>query len=100
MLWRLLPGKWGGFVGVLPGLGIAAAALAALVEFAWYDIATHVSAWRVLMANERFALMRPAHWVLVSGGAIFALALLRRIWTWTAGLRRNAGTGMLRARQS
>ncbi|HET6182723.1 MAG TPA: protein-methionine-sulfoxide reductase heme-binding subunit MsrQ [Acetobacteraceae bacterium] len=105
MLWRLLPGKWGGAVAVLPALGIVAAALAAGVEYAWYDIATHVNAWRVLMANERWRLMRPAHWVLVSGAGIFALALLRRLWLWLAvrpwfpRLRRAAGPGMLRPRQ-
>lgn len=99
MMWRLLPGKWGGAVAVLPGLAVAAAALAALVEYTWYDIATHVPAWRVLLANERFALMRPAHWVLVSGGAILALALLRRGRKWAAGLRRTGRPRMLRPRQ-
>lgn len=79
MLWRLLPRRWGGAVLILPVLAVAAACLAALVEFTWYDAATHVNAWRVLMANERWALMRPAHWVLVSGGLILGLAVLRRV---------------------
>jgi methionine sulfoxide reductase heme-binding subunit len=66
MLWRVLPAEWQRSGLVYAPLAVASTLTAAGIEYAWYDIATHINAARVLAANEtlRFGL-RPAHWVLI-----------------------------------
>lgn len=74
MLWRLLPAHGQRAMAVYPVLALLAGAGAAAIEFAWYRIATHISAERVLAANETLAYgPRPAQLVAV---AALALALL------------------------
>jgi sulfoxide reductase heme-binding subunit YedZ len=80
MLWRLLPERLRGRPALYPALALASALIAGGLEFAWYDIATRINAWRLLAADQtlRFGL-RPAHWVAIATLAIFAVALLARI---------------------
>jgi sulfoxide reductase heme-binding subunit YedZ len=80
MLWRALPAGWQRSGLVYVPLAVASAVAAAGIEYAWYDIATHVNAARVLAANEslRFGL-RPAHWVLIWALAIGAIGCGRGI---------------------
>ncbi len=96
MLWRLLPARRAGRLWVLPCLAVGSALLAAGLEYAWYHFATGINPMRVLAAEwaVRFGI-RPAQWVGIAGGCIFALALLRRI---PAGLRRLPTFGKLRFR--
>lgn len=69
--WRLSP-------GALAGAAVACALATALVEAAWYGLATGIPASRVLAANLDFDVaIRPAWWVLVSGLTLAAVALLR-----------------------
>lgn len=87
MAWRLMP-KLG--LPLRPG-GIALSAivvglLTALAEAAWYALATGVSALDVLQANiDALAygidLLRPAHWVMLSGLAAACLTLVRQGWS-------------------
>ncbi len=79
MLWRSLPMGWQRSVLALPLLAVLAALAAASIEFAWYGVATGISPWRVLAANEtlRFGL-RPAHYVALVGLAVALLAAARR----------------------
>ncbi len=96
VLWRLLPARWKGRIWALPALGVAAAVLAAGVEYAWYHVATHINAWRVLSAEWalRFGI-RPAQWVLICGALILVLAISWRI---LRGLRgRTSPPSMARA---
>ncbi len=80
MLCRLA--QWRGFslqsplvlvgIAVLAGLGTAA------IEYAWYGLATGVPPGRVLSANWQWAYaVRPAWWVLLTGVAVAAVALVR-----------------------
>ncbi len=80
MLWRVLPAGWQRSVLIYVPLAVVSTAAAAGIEFAWYDVATHINAWRVLAANEtlRFGL-RPAHWVLVITLGIGAVGTVRRM---------------------
>lgn len=80
MLWRALPTSWQRPVAIYPVLALLAGAAAAGVEFAWYGIATHISPWRVLAANEtlRFGL-RPAHYVVLVTLGLGVVILARRI---------------------
>lgn len=98
MLWRVLPARWAGTLWILPPLALAAALLAAGVEFAWYSLATGINAARVVAAEAalRFGT-RPAQWVAISGAAIFALAVLRR--GLRAGLRLRAAPSKLAVRR-
>jgi methionine sulfoxide reductase heme-binding subunit len=98
MLWRALPARWTGTLWILPPLALAAALLAAGVEFAWYRLATGINAVRVVSAEGalRFGI-RPAQWVAISGVAIVALAILRR--GLQAGLRLRAAPSKLGARR-
>ncbi len=98
MLWRVLPARWAGALWVLPLLALAAALLAAGVEFTWYRLATGINAVRVVYAEGalRFGI-RPAQWVAISGAAIAALAVLRR--GLRAGLRLRAAPTKLGVRR-
>lgn len=84
----------GGAPGVLALVGLAAAAagFTAMVEFAWYGLATGIDPWRVLAANLDVTFgLRPALWVGVAGLGAAALRLL-------AGLRRPRTRGAALAR--
>jgi len=115
MLWRALPAGRDRSLAVLPLLALAACAVTAALEYAWYALATHIpparvvgaelalefgphAAGQVLMlglvaalaaALRRVALReaRPAALdpVLYAGGAVVALALV-----WTLGLSGDA----------
>lgn len=67
-----------GFVPLLI-LSVSAALLTALVEVAWYGIATGVGVDRVLMANLDFSYsIRPAWWVLFIGIAVTIASEVRK----------------------
>lgn len=79
MAWRLMPVKWQRQVVVYPALALLAAFATAWIEFAWYDIATHLPAWRVLAANESLAFgYRPAHVVLLTTLGLSVIIAARR----------------------
>jgi methionine sulfoxide reductase heme-binding subunit len=62
----------------LVGLAVAAGLATALIEVAWYAVATGVSALDVLNANLDFSYdVRPAWWVLGIGLALSLLNLVR-----------------------
>lgn len=80
MLYRLA--HWRGFSLTSPFVLVAIAVLGALgtaaVEYAWYGIATGVPPGRVLAANLQFSFsIRPAWWVLATGLAVAAVAVVR-----------------------
>lgn len=68
MGWRLLPaGPDRQFLPVL-GLGVAAAGLTVLVEFAWYGLATNIAPLRPVLAEANIAYgPHPAGQVLLTG---------------------------------
>jgi methionine sulfoxide reductase heme-binding subunit len=56
---------------VLAGIAVAGAAATALVEFAWYGLATGANPWRVLAANLHPEQgLRPAVYVLLAAVAV------------------------------
>ena len=80
MLWRLMPAPWRRPVAVYPALALLAGFITAWIEFAWYDIATHLPAWRVLMANESLSFgLRPAHVVALTALGLSVVILARRL---------------------
>jgi sulfoxide reductase heme-binding subunit YedZ len=89
MLWRLLPMPWRTSWAALFALAPIGCVLTAVVEFAWYGIATRVDPFRILTANwsERF-FPRPAHEVAAVALAVVIVMAARRLWTWRSGLRR------------
>jgi sulfoxide reductase heme-binding subunit YedZ len=80
MLWRLLPGRWRARPLALLALAPAAATATALVEYAWYAVATNLPASRILAANLDLAAgLRPAQGILLAGLAVALLPLLSRL---------------------
>ena len=80
MLWRVMPVRWQRRVAAYPVLAVLAAAAAAWIEFAWYDMATHINAWRVLGANETLAFgPRPAQLVALTALGLALVILGRRV---------------------
>ena len=80
MLWRVMPVRWQRRVAAYPVLAVLAAAAAAWIEFAWYDMATHINAWRVLGANATLAFgPRPAHLVALTALGLALVILGRRV---------------------
>ncbi len=80
MLYRLA--HWRGFALTSPSILVAIAILGGLgtaaVEYAWYGLATGVPPGRVLAANLQFSFsIRPAWWVLATGLAVAAIAVVR-----------------------
>ncbi len=78
------PGRWA-LLALAPAAGLATAVL----EFAWYGLATGINPWRVAAANLDVAFgLRPSPWVAVVGLALWllreALALRRARWPATA----------------
>jgi methionine sulfoxide reductase heme-binding subunit len=98
VLWRALPARWKPALWVLPGLGLAAAVLAAGIEYAWYGVATGINPLRVVSAEWalRFGI-RPAQWVAISGAMIAALATA---WRAARQLRGRAGPPTMLRRAS
>jgi sulfoxide reductase heme-binding subunit YedZ len=79
MLWRLLPTAWQRPIAVYPALALLSGAAAAGIEFAWYGIATHISPWRVLDANETLHFgLRPAHYVVLVTLGLGVIIVARR----------------------
>jgi methionine sulfoxide reductase heme-binding subunit len=69
---------WRSEPGPLAALAGAAALLTALIEAAWYGLATGVPALMVLAANLDFDIaIRPAWWVLAAGLAVVGLNVVR-----------------------
>jgi methionine sulfoxide reductase heme-binding subunit len=82
LLWRVLPKSWQANFFALLALAPVAAVGTAMMEYAWYDTATHINPMRVLMANFNLFLPfgpRPAVWILGGGIAIAVLTGLRRL---------------------
>ena len=80
MFYRLA--HWRGFSlaspTVLVGIAVLAALGTAVIEYAWYAIATGVPPGRVLAANLQFSFsIRPAWWVLATGLGVTLLAVAR-----------------------
>lgn len=64
---------------VLVGIALGAALATAVVEVAWYGLATGVPPMRVLSANLQFSYsIRPAWWVLAMGLAVALLGYVRQ----------------------
>jgi sulfoxide reductase heme-binding subunit YedZ len=81
--WRLAPRRWQGRLALPLALAVLAPLATALVETAWYGLATGVQAARVLAANLDFDLalgLRPSGNVLVLALAVLAVAAVRRLW--------------------
>jgi sulfoxide reductase heme-binding subunit YedZ len=86
MAWRALPETWrrdqrvAVTAALYSGLAILSGLATAVLEFAWYGLATKVSPWRVIAANETIARgLRPAHWVFVITASLVAVFILRRL---------------------
>jgi hypothetical protein len=70
------------------------------MEFAWYGLATGINPWRVLAANLTLDWdfgLRPSAVVTLSGAAVVAAVVLRRILgaatTWFSARRARATVG-------
>jgi sulfoxide reductase heme-binding subunit YedZ len=69
-------------------LGVASAALTAVLEAAWYHFRSGVNAWLVFQANFDFSYdIRPAWYVLAASLAIVAVAWVRRQYSQRKTLR-------------
>ncbi len=87
MLWRGLPRQHQGRLGSLAAMTAVAGVLTALVEVAWYGLATNVPVQRVLQANLGFdPTARPASQVIVFGLVVVGVAALLRIRRRTASV--------------
>jgi sulfoxide reductase heme-binding subunit YedZ len=80
--WRRLRKPWQAKLFVLPPLAAAAAIATALVEAGWYEAGTKIHGLMVLEANwDPDVGPRPAHFVLLTGLAVFLVAVVRRLWS-------------------
>jgi len=80
MLWRLLPRRLQLAWWPLPLLALAAATATALVETAWYGLATKIDPWMVLEANlDTDYGPSPALLILACGLAFSLVAGLKRL---------------------
>jgi sulfoxide reductase heme-binding subunit YedZ len=84
LLWRALPVGWQGNGLALLALAPLAALGAALLEYAWYALATAIPAGRVLLANLDLGLdfgfsPRPAIWVGIAALGLALAAVARRL---------------------
>ncbi len=77
--WRLAPRRWQARMTTLLALALLAPLATALVEGAWYALATGVRASRVLMANLDPSMMRPSTEIMISAGVLLAVAAARRV---------------------
>jgi sulfoxide reductase heme-binding subunit YedZ len=92
MLWRTLPGHYGRNLLVLLALAFAAGIVTAGLEAGWYQFATALGGYRVLMANLRFNLdygLRPSAWVTIVCLGVFAAATLQRVTDLMTGKKRG-----------
>jgi len=65
---------------VLAGVALTAGLATAVVEFAWYGLATGIDPWRIAAANLMLTYgLRPAMIVALSGLAVAAVPLLRGV---------------------
>jgi sulfoxide reductase heme-binding subunit YedZ len=63
--------------------------MTAVLEFAWYGLATKVNPWRVLVANETIDRgLRPAHWVFVVTTSLALVFIARRLTRMSRPARR------------
>ncbi len=80
LLWRQTPRRWQTSIPAMVPLILLTWIATAMVEFAWYGLATKLDAWRVLRANlDIFYSVRPAEEILVAGAAMLAVLLVRRL---------------------
>ena len=80
LLWRVLPAGAQRHWAVLVGLSVVACCATAGIEYAWYDIGTHIPPSRVFAANFDIDWqdgLRPAHWVLLTTLALAIAAAFR-----------------------
>ena len=89
--WRLAPRRWQNKLALPLGLVLLAPLATALIEGAWYGLATGVRASRVLAANLDIEAGRPSAWIFVSAIALLLVATGRRLW------QRRARVAMARA---
>jgi sulfoxide reductase heme-binding subunit YedZ len=78
--WRLAPKRWQSRLWLPLGLAVLAPIATALVEGAWYGLATGVRAARVLAANLDLAAGRPSQQIAVCALVLLLLATARRLW--------------------
>jgi sulfoxide reductase heme-binding subunit YedZ len=79
MLWRLTPRAVRVNWWPLPVLAVLAAVVTALVEFAWYGLATRINPVQVILANFDLGYgPRPAVAVLLAGLVLALIAAVRR----------------------
>jgi sulfoxide reductase heme-binding subunit YedZ len=103
LIWLLgyrLMHRFVGEVGYLwqIALTLAASALTAAAESAWYGTTTGVMWWRVFSANLDWDMVpRPAHWVLVVGLAVTLAAFLWSLRPQRAGAPARARNASSRA---
>jgi sulfoxide reductase heme-binding subunit YedZ len=100
MLWRALPRRFQRNLLALIILAPVAGFATAWMEFAWYGLATGINPWRVLAANLTLDWdfgLRPSAVVTLSGAAVVAAVVLRRILgaatTWFSARRARATVG-------
>jgi methionine sulfoxide reductase heme-binding subunit len=76
LAWRALPAGWRGRLPALLALAPLTAVAAALIEYAWFSVATNLPAGRILLANLDVGFgLRPAVWAGVAALAVPALSL-------------------------
>jgi methionine sulfoxide reductase heme-binding subunit len=80
LAWRALPAGWRGRLPALLALAPLTAVAAALIEYAWFSVATNLPAERILLANLDVGFgLRPAVWAGVAALAVPALSLAWRL---------------------
>jgi sulfoxide reductase heme-binding subunit YedZ len=80
LLWRLLPRRFRANPWAILALAPATALLTALLEFAWYGLATRLNPWRILNANLDIEYgPSVAEWVGITGVAVVGAMLLTRL---------------------
>jgi methionine sulfoxide reductase heme-binding subunit len=97
MAWRSVPEAWRRKQGIAftaalySGLAVVSGLATAVLEFAWYGLATKVNPWRVLYANEAIDRgLRPAHWVFVAAASLIVVFIVRRLIRTRQPIRRMA----------
>ena len=79
LIWRQTPRRWQTGIPAMVPLILLAWVGTAVVEFAWYGLATNLNPWRVLNANlDVLYTLRPAEQILLAGAAMLVVLLLRR----------------------
>lgn len=79
LIWRQSPRRWQTGIPAMVPLILFAWVGTAVVEFAWYGLATKLNPWRVLNANlDVLSDLRPAEQIIIAGLAMLVVLLLRR----------------------